>query len=149
MILALVDGKWRGTFFFNFRGFVILGTVSYAFYLWHLPIFFAVHYYGHGWAAWLRVVTAVSLTLTMTALSWLLIEKPALEWKDRLEGHGYIAASLARHPVQRRPSTTAAVNPDRYRRSPAPGGLRELRRPLDPSRSPFRGPEAGSNLGGD
>jgi peptidoglycan/LPS O-acetylase OafA/YrhL len=87
LILALIDGRWKGSKFFSFRGFVILGTVSYAFYLWHLPIFFAIRYYGGGWAEWVRVVVAVTATLTMTALSWLLIERPALEWKDRLEGH--------------------------------------------------------------
>ena len=87
LILAILDGRWRGSTFFNFRGFVILGTVSYAFYLWHLPIFFAIRYYGGGWEDWVRVTVAVTATLTMTALSWLLIEKPALDWKDRLEGH--------------------------------------------------------------
>ncbi len=90
VILALVDGKWRGSKFFNLRGFVILGTVSYAFYLWHLPIFFAIHHYGGGWPEWVRVVVAIVLTVTMTALSWLFIEKPALEWKDRREGHDYV-----------------------------------------------------------
>lgn len=87
VILALLDGKWKGTYFFNFRPFIILGTVSYAFYLWHLPIFFAVRYYGGGWGVPTRVTVAVIATLTFTALSWLLIEKPALEWKDRIEGH--------------------------------------------------------------
>jgi len=87
LILALLDGRWKGTSFFTFRAFVLLGTISYAFYLWHLPIFFAVRYYGGGWADWVRVVVALSATLTMATLSWLLIEKPALDWKDRLEGH--------------------------------------------------------------
>lgn len=87
LILALLDGKWKGSWFFSLRGFVILGTVSYAFYLWHLPIFFAIRYYGGGWPEWVRVVVAVTATVTMTALSWLFIEKPALEWKDRIEGH--------------------------------------------------------------
>lgn len=104
LILALLDGRWKGSSFFNLRAFVILGTVSYAFYLWHLPIFFAIRYYGGGWAEWVRVVVAVSATVTMTALSWLFIEKPALEWKDRLEGHS---------PVERLSLTSV------FRRQPA------------------------------
>ncbi len=108
LILALLDGRWKGSSFFNLRAFVILGTVSYAFYLWHLPIFFGIRYYGHGWEPWIRVTVAVSLTLTMTALSWLLIEKPAMEWKDRLEGHSPVER-LSLGTVFRRKERAAKV----------------------------------------
>lgn len=90
IILALLDGKWKGSAFFNFKPFIILGTVSYAFYLWHLPIFFGIRYHGGGWPTPVRVSVAVIATLFFTALSWFLIEKPALEWKDRLDGHSYV-----------------------------------------------------------
>ncbi len=90
IILALLDGKWKGSAFFNFKPFILLGTVSYAFYLWHLPIFFGIRYHGGGWPAPVRVSVAVMATLLFTALSWFFIEKPALEWKDRLEGHSYV-----------------------------------------------------------
>jgi peptidoglycan/LPS O-acetylase OafA/YrhL len=106
VILALLDGKWAGRHFFNLRAFVILGTVSYAFYLWHLPIFFAIRYYGGGWPEWVRVTVAVSATVTMTALSWLFIEKPALEWKDRLEGHPRVERLSLRSLYERKPPSS-------------------------------------------
>lgn len=88
IIAALVETQWAGRHFFNFRPFVILGLVSYAFYLWHLPVFFAIRYYGgHHWNPTLRVVLAVSITVLFTILSWELIEKPFLDWKDRIEGN--------------------------------------------------------------
>jgi peptidoglycan/LPS O-acetylase OafA/YrhL len=90
VILALLEGSWKGCGFFNWRPFIILGTVSYAFYLWHLPIFFYIRYHGGGWPVSVRVGVAVIATLFFTALSWFFIEKPALEWKDRLEGHSYV-----------------------------------------------------------
>jgi peptidoglycan/LPS O-acetylase OafA/YrhL len=106
IILALLDGRWKGTWFFSLRGFVILGTVSYAFYLWHLPIFFAIRYYGYTWPDWLKVGIAVVATFLMTTLSWLFIEKPALEWKDRLEGHAKVER-LTLGSVFRRPAKPA------------------------------------------
>lgn len=111
VILALLDGRWRGSVFFSFRGFVILGTVSYAFYLWHLPIFFAIRYYGGGWPEWVRVVVAVTLTVTMTALSWIFIEKPAMEWKDRLEGHPYVERLSLKSMFRRNPRPPVAHDP--------------------------------------
>jgi peptidoglycan/LPS O-acetylase OafA/YrhL len=86
VLLALVQGKWGPRRFFSFPPFVVLGTVSYGLYLWHLLVFFTVAYYGRGWSEVTRVAVAVAGTLLMTTLSWILLERPALEWKDRLEG---------------------------------------------------------------
>jgi peptidoglycan/LPS O-acetylase OafA/YrhL len=86
VVLALVSSDWGARHFFSWRPFVVLGTVSYGLYLWHLPVFFAIHYYGHSWNEVLRVVVAIFATLLFTTLSWCLLEKPALDWKDRLEG---------------------------------------------------------------
>lgn len=127
VILALVDGRWLGTKFFNFRGFVVLGVVSYAFYLWHLPIFFGVHYYGHNWPESVRVIAAVALTLTMTSLSWLLIEKPALEWKDRIEGHSYVER-LSFRTIFRRPARHRS-EPDSLRDGESGRGAAPARAP--------------------
>ncbi len=86
LILALVQGNWMGRHFFRFRPFVILGMVSYGFYLFHLPVFFAIRYYGHSWNEVVRVVVAVVATLALTTISWFCLERPALNLKDRLEG---------------------------------------------------------------
>ena len=86
LILALVQGNWLGRHFFRLRPFVILGTVSYAFYLFHLPVFFAIRYWGEGWNPVVRVAVAIAATLALTTFSWFALEKPALNLKDRLEG---------------------------------------------------------------
>ena len=75
-----------GRHFFRLRPFVILGTVSYAFYLFHLPVFFAIRYWGEGWNPVVRVAVAIAATLALTTFSWFALEKPALNLKDRLEG---------------------------------------------------------------
>jgi peptidoglycan/LPS O-acetylase OafA/YrhL len=90
IILALLQGQWKGSKFFSFKPFLILGTVSYALYLWHLPIYFGIRYHAGGWPTPVRVSVAVLATFFFTALSWFFIEKPALEWKDRREGHAYV-----------------------------------------------------------
>ena len=86
ILLALVQGRWGARHFFNFPPFVVLGTVSYGLYLWHLLVYAAVAYYGDGWGGATRVAVAMIVTLLLTALTWILLERPALEWKDRIEG---------------------------------------------------------------
>ena len=86
IVLALVEGKWGGRHVFNLRPFVMLGTVSYGLYVWHLLVFFAVRYYGRGWTDATRVTVAVAVSLALTATSWRLLERPSLKWKSRLEG---------------------------------------------------------------
>ena len=90
IILALLHGEWKGGKFFSFKPFIILGTVSYALYLWHLPIYFGIRYHAGGWPTPVRISVAVFATFFFTALSWFFIEKPALEWKDRRDGHAYV-----------------------------------------------------------
>jgi peptidoglycan/LPS O-acetylase OafA/YrhL len=94
LILAIADGDWIGRAFFQFKPLVVLGTVSYAFYLWHLPVFFAVRYYGGGWNYVVRVVVATAATSLFTALSWFLLERPALRMKERMAVVGARTVSL-------------------------------------------------------
>ena len=101
VILALVQGNWTGRHPLNLKPFVILGGVSYAFYLWHLPVFFTVRYYCSSWPEWTRVVVAITGTISLTALSWFCIERPALRWKDRLEA-GEAARRAGRRQSARR-----------------------------------------------
>jgi peptidoglycan/LPS O-acetylase OafA/YrhL len=86
IVLALVQGQWSAGRFFRLRLFVVLGTVSYAFYLWHLLVLAGVRQWGMGWSEPVRVIVATVVTLFFTAVSWFLLEKPSLDWKDRLEG---------------------------------------------------------------
>jgi len=86
MILALVDGRWTAKHLFNVKVLVSLGLVSYGIYLWHLPVFFAVEYWGKDWPSPVQVTVALGATAVFTALSWFLLERPALNLKNRLEG---------------------------------------------------------------
>ena len=66
LILAILDGRWAGRRLFEFKPFVALGIVSYAFYLWHLPVFFAIRYFDPHWNDVVRVVVATVVTLSLT-----------------------------------------------------------------------------------
>jgi peptidoglycan/LPS O-acetylase OafA/YrhL len=98
LILAILDGRWQGTRFLEFKPLVALGVVSYAFYLWHLPVFFAIRHFDTHWNYVVRVVVAVVVTLSLTVLSWFLLERPLQRWSKSLE-------SRRRERLSARPST--------------------------------------------
>jgi peptidoglycan/LPS O-acetylase OafA/YrhL len=85
MLLAILDGRWGGKWLFNLKPFIALGIVSYGFYLWHLPVFFAIRFFDPHWNYAVRVVVAVTVTLSLTLLSWFLLERPLMRWRKRLE----------------------------------------------------------------
>jgi peptidoglycan/LPS O-acetylase OafA/YrhL len=85
LLLAILDGRWGGRHLFELKPFVALGIVSYGFYLWHLPVFFAIRYFDPHWNDVIRVVVAVLVTLLLTMLSWYLLERPLMRWSKRLE----------------------------------------------------------------
>lgn len=87
LLLAILDGRWAGRRFLELKPLVALGIVSYGFYLWHLPVFFAIRFFDPHWNDVLRVVVAVSATLTLTLLSWFLLERPLMQWSKRLEAN--------------------------------------------------------------
>ena len=84
LVLAVVDGNWLGRRLFEWKPLVYVGTISYGVYLWHLPIFFAVRYYGANWGNVARVVVALTATLAIASGSWYLVERPALRLKEKL-----------------------------------------------------------------
>jgi peptidoglycan/LPS O-acetylase OafA/YrhL len=61
--------------------FVWLGSISYGIYLWHYPIFKAVHDFTGDWYEKLLVV--LGLTLATAYLSYHFIERPFLQLKER------------------------------------------------------------------
>jgi peptidoglycan/LPS O-acetylase OafA/YrhL len=85
LLLAILDGRWMGRRFLELKPLVALGVVSYSFYLWHLPVFFAIRYFDPHWAYWVRVVVAVLVTLGLTIASWFTLERPFMRWSQRLE----------------------------------------------------------------
>jgi peptidoglycan/LPS O-acetylase OafA/YrhL len=83
LILAVVDGRWGGRRLFELKPFMLMGLISYAFYLWHLPVFFAVRYYGVHWNDFTRVTVAVLATFALAIGSYFLVERPFLRIKKR------------------------------------------------------------------
>ena len=86
LVLAILDGRWVGGRFFEFKPLVALGIVSYSFYLWHLPVFFAIRYFDPHWNDVVRVVVAIVVTLALTIMSWFLLERPVMRWGSRPRG---------------------------------------------------------------
>ena len=85
LILAVLQGQWVGARVFTWRPIVLLGTVSYGVYLWHLPVYSVVARYGTNWPWPVRVTLALLLTTSFALLSWFLLERPALRQKQRIE----------------------------------------------------------------
>lgn len=85
IVLAVLDRRWGGRWLFERRAFIGLGVVSYGFYLWHMPVFWAIRYYDNGWPYAVRVLAAFAITLGLTLASWYGMERPIMRWKDRIE----------------------------------------------------------------
>lgn len=80
MVIILRPPK-MSLFVLRFRPLVWVGRVSYGLYLWHWPLLSFV--YKIAPASTDPKVRAVYLSLIITALSFYLIEKPFLRWKQR------------------------------------------------------------------
>jgi len=85
IILALLNSDWTGGALLRWKPLVALGIVSYGVYLWHLPVFFAVHHYDSHWAYAVRVIVATVVTLALALTSWFLVERPLVRWFHRRE----------------------------------------------------------------
>ena len=68
--------------------------LSYGLYLYHLPFPFGLYYAGIGGSVW-YVAASMVIAFALAALSWFLVEKPALGLKVSIER----SLSLARAPV--------------------------------------------------
>ena len=97
LLLAILDGRWGGRHLFELKPFVAMGIVSYAFYLWHLPVFFAIRYFDAHWKYVVRVVVAFSVTMTMTLISWFALERPLMRWSQRMENDRRVKLDAVTH----------------------------------------------------
>jgi peptidoglycan/LPS O-acetylase OafA/YrhL len=79
-----------------------MGTISYGFYLWHVPVLMVLRGYGllplHPV---LGTVVALGPTLAISALSWVALERPVLNWAARRNRRAS-AEALGRRGVDRR-----------------------------------------------
>jgi peptidoglycan/LPS O-acetylase OafA/YrhL len=65
------------------RWMVHLGSISYAFYLWHFPILLALDW-NTGLPGWVNSMIGLILTVAIAEFSMRFIESPALRLKDRI-----------------------------------------------------------------
>jgi len=65
----------------EWRLLVWVGRISYGLYLWHYPVFKATNYLAVSWP--LQLTVALAATMSVTCLSYYLIERPALRLKNR------------------------------------------------------------------
>ena len=80
-----------------------MGTISYGFYLWHVPVLMVLR--GHGLLPLDPVLgTAVALVpaLAVSALSWFALERPILSWTAQRNRRAARAEELRRGGVDRR-----------------------------------------------
>jgi peptidoglycan/LPS O-acetylase OafA/YrhL len=80
-----------------------MGTISYGFYLWHVPVLMVLR--GHGLLPLDPVLgTAVAFVpaLAVSALSWFALERPILNWTARRNRRAVRAEELRRGGVDRR-----------------------------------------------
>jgi peptidoglycan/LPS O-acetylase OafA/YrhL len=84
------------------RALAAMGTISYAFYLWHVPVLMVLR--GHGLLPLDPFVgTAVALvpSLALATLSWFAVERPVLNWNAK-RNRRERAAELGRRGADRR-----------------------------------------------
>jgi peptidoglycan/LPS O-acetylase OafA/YrhL len=63
-----------------------LGTISYGFYLWHVPVLMVMRGYGLlPLDPFLGTAVALAPVLAVSALSWFAFERPVLRWTKRRE----------------------------------------------------------------
>ena len=66
-----------------------MGTISYGFYLWHVPVFLVLRGYGLlPLDPVLGTLAALVPSLAISVLSWFAIERPVLRWSARRERRG-------------------------------------------------------------
>jgi len=78
------------------RPLVTLGQVSYGAYLWHWPVYLAVNAGEVDVGATGLLAVRLAITAALTALSWVLVERPALRLKGRFESPRSVAVAAGR-----------------------------------------------------
>ncbi len=85
ILAAVLQSVWPVTRLLRVRPLRVVGGVSYGLYLWHTAVFAGVGRYGKTWTPAIQLVVVLAVAALATFISWTLIERPFLRWKDRLE----------------------------------------------------------------
>jgi peptidoglycan/LPS O-acetylase OafA/YrhL len=87
VILASADGRWIGRHLLALRPVRAVGRVSYAVYLWHLPIILGVQRHTRFEDPRISMTLSAGLTTLATLISWYLVERPLLPLRRRMHPH--------------------------------------------------------------
>ncbi|MGB5759139.1 MAG: acyltransferase [Acidimicrobiales bacterium] len=83
VVVGCLGGHWDGAGLLNFGPLRQLGKVSYGLYLWHEPVLWATSREAGGLPVGVQVIIGVGLSILAAAVSWRLLETPALRQKNR------------------------------------------------------------------
>ncbi len=86
---------------FSFRWLVYLGTISYALYLWHIPIFFYFDRHHAEWTWQVRGMVGWVVSIAAASLSWFLLESPLAKLRKKFHTEGARSCRESRIPVGR------------------------------------------------
>jgi peptidoglycan/LPS O-acetylase OafA/YrhL len=85
LVVHLVDAPARVfTLVLASKPAVMTGRLSYAMYLWHLPLLLTINYYRPSMNHALKFALVLSLTMAISFLSYRVVELPFLRLKNRL-----------------------------------------------------------------
>ncbi len=85
LVFFVVKPTAVGSRFVGIAPLVFLGELSYAIYLIHFPVFLAITpgRDGTGWSFWPTELVRLAIVFSLACVSWFLIEKPLLRWRQR------------------------------------------------------------------
>jgi peptidoglycan/LPS O-acetylase OafA/YrhL len=85
ILVAVLQTNWLVNPLLRLLPLRAVGRVSYGLYIWHLAVFNAVIRYGRWWNPWVQTIVALGVSAIVTYGSWMLVERPFLRWKDKLD----------------------------------------------------------------
>ena len=88
IVLALAHQAFFASRILCWKPIAWVGVISYGLYIWQIPVFRIIQRHSEKLSNIERLVLAMSATFLLSALSWYLIERPAMrsQWGQRLAG---------------------------------------------------------------
>jgi len=88
IVLALAQKAFFASSILCWKPIAWVGVISYGLYIWQIPVFRIIQRHGETLSNTERFVLAMSVTFLLSALSWYVIERPAMrsQWAQRLAG---------------------------------------------------------------